>query len=85
MALILGSENMENIDREDIYKKIPEDIRIIPLSPREKFFTPPGVLHAYINPFDHDVYLTEIRVSQIPEQAIDREKNITRIYDRTMR
>lgn len=29
--------------------------------------------------------MTEIRTSQIPEQATDREKNIVRIYDTSMR
>lgn len=31
------------------------------------------------------MYLLETRISQISEQASDREKNITRIYDTTMR
>lgn len=29
--------------------------------------------------------MTEIRTSQIPEQAADREKNITRVFDSSMR
>ncbi|MBP7806236.1 hypothetical protein KA057_00990 [Candidatus Gracilibacteria bacterium] len=85
MALVLGKEDMAHLALENIYEKIPTDVEIIKLGKGEKFSTPAGVLHAYINPFDHDVYLLETRISQISEQASNREKNITRIYDTTMR
>ncbi len=85
MALVLGKEDMTNISLDSIYEKISHDVGAIKLKKWEKFSTPAGVLHAYINPFDHDVYLLETRISQIPEQASDREKNIIRMYDTTMR
>lgn len=85
MALVLWKEDMAHLALENIYEKIPTDVEIIKLGKWEKFSTPAGVLHAYINPFDHDVYLLETRISQISEQASNREKNITRIYDTTMR
>lgn len=85
IALVLWKKDMTNIHLDSIYQKIPTDVGVIKLEKWEKFSTPAGVLHAYINPFDHDVYLLETRISQISEQASDREKNITRIYDTTMR
>lgn len=85
MALVLWKEDMTHVDIKNIYENIPMDIELIKLKKWEKFSTPAGTLHAYINPFDHDVYLLETRISQIPEQASDREKNIIRIYDTTMR
>jgi len=85
MALVLWKEDMTNIPLDSIYEKIPTDVEVIKLEKWEKFFTPAGTIHAYINPFDHDVYLLETRISQISEQASDREKNIVRIYDTTMR
>ena len=85
MALVLGKEDMTNVTLEDIYEKIPADVKVVRLKKWEKFSTPAWVLHAYINPFDHDLYLLETRISQISELASDREKNIVRIYDTTMR
>jgi Mannose-6-phosphate isomerase len=85
MALVLGKEDMTNKSLDSIYEKISTDVEVIRLRKWERFSTPAGVLHAYINPFDHDVYLLETRISQISEQASDREKNIIRIYDTTMR
>ena len=85
MAIVLGKEDMIDVDIQNIYEKIPTDVGVIKLKKWEKFSTPAGVLHAYINPFEHDVYLLETRISQVTEQASDREKNIVRIYDTTMR
>lgn len=85
MALVLWKEDMTHMTLENIYEKIPADLEVMKLRKWEKFSTPAGVLHAYINPFDHDVYLLETRISQVAEQASDREKNIMRIYDTTMR
>ena len=85
MAIVLWSEDMSQYSLETIYEKIPHDLQILHMEKWEKFHTPAGHLHAYVNPFDHDVYLLETRISQIPEQAADREKNITRIYDTSMR
>lgn len=85
MALVLGKEDMTNVPLDGIYGKIVTDVGVIRLKKWEKFSTPAGVLHAYINPFNHDVYLLETRISQVSEQAGNREKNIIRIYDTTMR
>jgi hypothetical protein len=85
MALVLWKEDMTHMTLEDICEKISADLEVMKLRKWEKFSTPAGVLHAYINPFDHDVYLLETRISQVAEQASDREKNIIRIYDTTMR
>lgn len=85
MALVLGKEDMTHVPLESIYEKISTDVEVIKLGKWEKFSTPAGVLHAYINPFDHDVYLLETRISQVSEQASDREQNIIRLYDTTMR
>ena len=85
MALVLGKEDMSTLTLDQIYQKIPDDLKVIPLKKWEKFDTPAGFLHAYFNPFDHDIYLLETRISRIPETADDREKNIIRIYDTTMR
>ncbi|TXG77007.1 hypothetical protein E6Q11_03510 [Candidatus Dojkabacteria bacterium] len=62
-----------------------QELEVIFVPTGHEFSTPAGFLHAYINPFDHDVYLTEVRTSQIPEKESDREKNIVRVYDTTMR
>ena len=56
MALVIWKEDMTNVTLEDIYKKISDDVEVIKLEKWEKFSTPAGVLHAYINPYDHDVY-----------------------------
>lgn len=85
MAFVLWRQDMTNIPLDSIYEKIPTDVEVIKLEKWEKFSTPAGILHAYINPFDYDVYLLETRISQIAEQASDREKNIIRIYDTSMR
>jgi len=85
MALVLGKTDVSLLSVEAIYELIPQDLEILTLNKWEQFHTPAGVLHAYINPFDHDIYLLETRISQTPEQASDREKNIIRIYDTTMR
>ncbi len=85
MAIVMGNEDVSQMPIDLIYEEMLNDLRIIPLKKWEKFRTPAGYLHAYVNPYDHDVYLLETRISQIPEQASDRESNITRIYDITMR
>ena len=85
MALVLGKTDVSKMSSDAIYKIIPNDVEVIALKKWEKFHTPAGYLHAYINPYDHDVYLTETRISQVAEQANDREENITRVFDSTMR
>lgn len=85
MAMVLGKKDVSQMGLEQIYGIIPEDLEVIPLKKWEKFHTPAGYLHAYVNPYDHDVYLLETRISQISEWAADREANIIRVYDTAMR
>lgn len=85
MALVLWKTDVSGCSLDEIYEKYVQELEVIFIPAGWNFETPPGFLHAYINPFYHDVYLTEIRTSQIPEQAIDREKNIVRVYDTSMR
>lgn len=85
MAMVLGRVDVSGMNLGKIYEIIPHDLDVILFEKWEKFQTPAWYLHAYVNPFDHDVYLLETRISQISEQASDREKNIIRIYDTTMR
>lgn len=85
MILALGKEDMTHQDTTTVYEKVPSDVQLLKLQKGEKFFTPSGVLHAYINPFDYDIYLLETRISHIPEKSHEREANITRIYDTSMR
>ena len=70
---------------EEIYANYVQELEVVFIPEGGTFSTPAGVLHAYINPFDHDVYLTEVRTSQVVENASAREKNIIRIYDTSMR
>lgn len=85
MALVLGKTDVSKCTLDEIYEKYVQELEVIFIPAGGTFETQPGFLHAYINPFDHDVHMTEIRTSQIPEQATDREKNIVRIYDTSMR
>ena len=85
MAIVLGKNDVSLSETISIYDIVSQDLEVIPLKKWKKFYTPAGFLHAYVNPYDHDIYLLETRVSQVPELANDREKNITRIYDTSMR
>ncbi len=51
----------------------------------ETFSIKEGELHAWCNPFNTCVYLLEHRQSSKTETWEDRESNITRIFDQTMR
>jgi len=83
MAVVMGNSdvamNPEQLDEE------LKNLNIIKLKAQETMFTQSGVLHAYINPFDHDEFLLETRTSTIAENEKQREANITRIYDQTLR
>ena len=85
MAFVIWRTDVSIMNLDEIYGLTPDDLEVIFLKKWEQFHTPVGVLHAYVNPFDHDVYLLETRISQTPEKASDREKNIVRVYDTTMR
>ncbi len=85
MALVVWKTDVSQFTLDEIYEKYVQELEVIFVPQGHEFSTPAGFLHAYINPFDHDVYLTEVRTSQIPEKASDREKNIVRMYDTTMR
>jgi hypothetical protein len=85
MAIVIGKTDVSHFSLDEIYEKYVQELEIIFIPAGGKFQTPAGFLHAYINPFEYDVYLTEVRTSQIPEQAVEREKNIVRIYDTSMR
>jgi hypothetical protein len=85
MALVFGKTDVSKYTLDEIYEKYVQELEVIFIPAGGTFETQPGFLHAYINPFDHDVHMTEVRTSQIPEQAADREKNIVRIYDTSLR
>lgn len=85
MAIVLWKTDVSRFSLKEIYESYVQECEVFFIRKGEYFETQPGFLHAYINPFGHDVYLTEIRTSEISEQASDREKNIVRIYDTSMR
>ena len=85
MAIVLWKTDVSGFSKEEIYANFVEELEVLFIPAGEAFSTPAWVMHAYINPFDHDVYLTEVRTSQVVENASEREKNITRIYDSSMR
>lgn len=85
MAIVLWKTDVSKCTLDEIYEKYVHELEVIFIPAGWTFETQPGFLHAYINPFDHDVHMTEIRTSQVPEQAADREKNIVRIYDTSLR
>ncbi len=85
MALVLWKTDVSALPIEEIYETHVSELDIIFIPKWWQFSTPAGHLHAYINPFQHDVYLTEVRTSQIREWSNEREKNITRVYDTTGR
>lgn len=85
MAIVLGKTDVSGCTADEIYEKYVQELEVIFIPAGGEFHTPRGFLHAYINPFDHDVYLTEVRTSQIIENASARENNIIRVYDTSMR
>lgn len=62
-----------------------KNLNIISLKAGETKVTPAGFLHAYVNPYEHDIFLLETRISTIEEDENIREVNIVRIYDQTLR
>lgn len=62
-----------------------DDLSIIDIQPQGQLIINPGMIHALVNPFATDCYVMETRESQCVERPIDREENITRIYDQTNR
>jgi hypothetical protein len=64
---------------------VDEKLLIVDVEPQGILIIEPGCLHALANPFGTDIYVVETRESQIAEGPDDRERNIVRIYDQTMR
>ncbi|HSW77018.1 MAG TPA: hypothetical protein VLG50_08220 [Candidatus Saccharimonadales bacterium] len=62
-----------------------DNLFIIDIDPQGQLVIEPEVIHALANPFTTNIYVIETRESQFPEKSTDREKNIVRIYDQTMR
>lgn len=85
MVIVLGKTDVSKHTIDEIYEKYVQELEVVFIPDGNEFKIQAGFLHAYVNPFLHDVYLTEVRTSQVSEEASDREKNITRIYDTSMR
>jgi mannose-6-phosphate isomerase-like protein (cupin superfamily) len=70
---------------QDALNELLGKLLVIDILPGGKLIIEPGVIHALVNPFDENLYVIETRVSMKEETSIDREANITRIFDFTNR
>lgn len=82
--IVLGTKSVVGLSEEEMQQEL-RNLKVIGLKPGESIDIPAGFLHAYVNPFEEDMYILETRTSQIAETSAEREANIVRVYDQTRR
>ncbi len=81
---ILGKESSIGKSDEELRQQVL-DAEIVEVGKGDSLEFDAGYIHALANPYDEDIYVLEIRTSQIEEGYKDREANITRIHDQRER
>ncbi|MFW5702451.1 MAG: hypothetical protein ACOCXP_00610 [Candidatus Dojkabacteria bacterium] len=83
-AVFLGTEPVHEKGMEEVID-LASRTPLLRKSAGESTDIPAGHLHALYNPYPEDIYVIEIRTSQVNEDSEAREKNITRIFDQARR
>ncbi len=87
IVVMIGQKDMVGLSQQEIMEEV-EMLRLLKLSAGETLEIPSGYLHALVNPWQHQsIYVEEIRLSPANsgQSYLQREENITRIFDQTGR
>jgi hypothetical protein len=69
----------------DKHESLLKNLLIIDVESGGRLFIPAGFMHALVNPFSQDIFISETRISPVSQTPMEREGNIDRIYDQSKR